>query len=316
MKSPAFWYQDTVLSRLLSPLSALYGHAATWRHDSHPYRAPVAVICVGNATVGGAGKTPVALALGKLALAQGTDIHFLSKGYGGRVKGPLRVDPSIHVAAEVGDEPLILATVAPTWIARDRAAGARAAVAAGARLIVMDDGLQNPHLVQDMSLLVVDAAYGFGNGKTIPAGPLREPVEGAVKRCHAIILVGEETPAILPDILPVIRCRLMPRPHSLEGKRVVAFAGIGRPVKFRKTLEIEGVTIVAWHEFADHHPYDRTEIVKLRSEAAKLDAILVTTEKDFQRLPRDMRDGITVLFVDLMTEDPKAFHDLLDGVVT
>ena len=196
---PGFWGRDGVLPRLLSPLAAVTAAVTAWRVARPGWRAPVPVICCGNVTVGGAGKTTVALDLGARLAARGRAVHFLLRGYGGSVRGPHRVAAG-DTAARVGDEALLLAEVAPTWIGADRAASARAAVAAGAQVLVMDDGLQNPGLHKDLSLLVVDGASGFGNGRVLPAGPLREPVAAGAARCQAAVLIG-------PDLALRARCR-------------------------------------------------------------------------------------------------------------
>ena len=220
IRAPEFWSGDGgggLLPLLLSPFAALYG-AATARRVARPgWKAPVPVICCGNATAGGAGKTTVALDLGRRLANRGIAVHFLLRGYGGSLKGPLRVDPAHHDSLAVGDEALLLAAERPAWISADRAAGARAAIAAGAQAIVMDDGLQNPTLEKDVSLLVVDGTYGFGNGRVIPAGPLREPVAEAAARCRAAVLIGEDecnALALLPPRLPVLRAHRRPGPEA------------------------------------------------------------------------------------------------------
>ena len=315
MQTPAFWSSDNAVSRALSPLGVLYGALACLRRNAQPYRAPVPVLCIGNVTAGGAGKTPVALAFGKRALSRGIAVAFLSRGYGGTLEGPIRVDPQVHTAVDVGDEPLLLAQVAPAWISRDRAKGAAAAASAGAELIIMDDGLQNPHVIKDMTLLVIDAAFGFGNGRLIPAGPLREPVAKAARRCRAAILVGDGALDQISLSVPTIRASLRPASHNFAQQKVLAFAGIGRPEKFRGTLQASGVEIVDWRPFADHHVYAVTEIEDMADRASRLGAVLVTTEKDYIRLPVELRKGIEVFAVDLLPDDPQEFEVLLDELV-
>jgi tetraacyldisaccharide 4'-kinase len=217
MRAPEFWRRDGALAHALAPLSWAWAAGARGRQaGARPEHAAAPVLCVGNLTVGGAGKTPTVLALLRRLRERGRKPHALSRGYGGRLKGPLRVAAG-HTAAQVGDEALLLAEAAPTWIARDRAAGARAAVAAGADVIVMDDGFQNPSLAKDLSLVVVDAAYGFGNGRLLPAGPLREPIARGLARADAVVLVLpslDERLAPLPPMgLPVLRARLLPQPR-------------------------------------------------------------------------------------------------------
>jgi tetraacyldisaccharide 4'-kinase len=276
------------------------------------------VLCVGNFVAGGAGKTPVALSLGKRLIGRGRKVHFLSRGYGGRVAGPFRVDPEAHKAAEVGDEPLLLAAVAPTWISRNRAAGVRAA-AEGADVIIMDDGFQNPSVEKDISLLVVDGRYGFGNGRVIPAGPLRETIASAVERANALIVIGPDKahamshPALWKTPLPVLKASVKPGPEAeeLADQPVVAFAGIGNPEKFFQTLHEIGCKVKATHAYADHHPYTDDEIERLKEEAEKWGAQLVTTEKDAMRLSKETLAGVLVLTISLEWGNEKSLDDLL-----
>ncbi|HUZ62738.1 MAG TPA: tetraacyldisaccharide 4'-kinase, partial [Acetobacteraceae bacterium] len=241
---PAFWSDDGPLPRALSPVSFLVAAITAHRMARPGWRAPVPVICCGNVTSGGAGKTTLALDLLARLAARGVAAHALLRGYGGRERGPLRVDPAAHTAARVGDEALLLAAIAPTWVSADRAAGAAAAVAAGAGAIVMDDGLQNPGLAKDVSFLVIDGASGFGNGRVLPAGPLREPVAAGAARCRAAVLIGpDRTGALsaLPPCLPVLRADLASEAAVFAGQPVFAFAGIARPPKFFDGLEAAGL---------------------------------------------------------------------------
>ncbi len=279
------------------------------------------VICCGNATAGGAGKTTVALDLGQRLQARGLAAHFLLRGYGGKLKGPARVDPTTHDSRAVGDEALLLADRCPTWVSADRAAGGTAAQAAGAQAIIMDDGLQNPTLEKTLSLLIIDGSYGFGNGRVIPSGPLREPIFAAAARCRAAVLIGEdETGALaqLPPALPVLRARLVPGPEAatLAGKPVVAFCGIANPRKFFTTLQEAGAVLAARHPFADHYPFDDEEIRDLLAEAEKLRATPVTTRKDIVRIPPALRAGIQVVSIALAWVDPTAIEALLDEALT
>jgi tetraacyldisaccharide 4'-kinase len=281
------------------------------------WRAPVPVICCGNATAGGAGKTTLALDLGQRLARRGVAVHYLLRGYGGRLKGPARVDPAAHTSEDVGDEALLLAAERPAWISADRGAGARAAVAAGAQAIVMDDGLQNPTLEKDLSLLVIDGSYGFGNGFMIPAGPLREPVEAAARRAQAAVLIGEdETGALdlLPASMPVLRARLAPGPEAamLAGQPVLAFCGIANPRKFFATLQEAGAVLAGRQAYADHYPFDEGDLKDLVEEAESLRAILVTTRKDFVRIPPAYRARVTVVTVTLAWEEPARIEALLD----
>ncbi len=316
MMPPAFWRHDGVLPRLLAPAAAVVARGTARRLTRPGWRAPVAVLCCGNAGVGGTGKTTLALDLLRRLHARGVAAHCLTRGYGGRVRGVLRVDPGIHDAALVGDEPLLLAAVAPTWVAADRAAGARAAVAAGAQALVMDDGLQNPTLVQDAGLLVIDGAAGFGNGRVLPAGPLREPVAAAAARCRAAVLIGPDLTgarAILPPGLPVLTARLTPD-VALHGRHIIAFAGIARPAKFYATLQQAGASVLETMDFPDHHRFTGPELTRVLRRAAALDATPATTPKDAVRLPPAIRAAVLVVGVSLAWDDADAIESLLDGL--
>jgi tetraacyldisaccharide 4'-kinase len=293
MREPPFWWRPDggIAAAMLAPLAAVYGAVAARRLARHGARAGVPVVCVGNPTVGGAGKTPTALAIARLLQAEGETPVFLTRGYGGRLAGPVQVDPVRHTALDVGDEPLLLARVAPTIVARDRVAGAQAARATGASVIVMDDGFQNPSLEKDFSLLVIDAKRGIGNGRMIPAGPLRAPLDAQLERAQAMIVVGEGDVGVASDTrkheLRMFRARLAPDAGfiaSLDGSRVLAFAGIGDPEKFFATLREVGVAVAATRSFADHHRYSFAEAQGLCDEANLVGLTLVTTEKDIVRM--------------------------------
>jgi tetraacyldisaccharide 4'-kinase len=264
----------------------------------------VPVICVGNLTAGGSGKTPVAIAVAKHLLARDEKVFFLTRGYGGAEAGPLLVTD--QSAAKVGDEALLLAKTAPTIVARDRAAGARLAVAQGATIIVMDDGHQNFSLAKKLSLVVVD---GFDNGLMIPAGPLREPVAQGLSRADAVIAMNDDPLAFGG---PVLRARLAADGADLKGKRVFAFAGIGRPEKFITSLQEAGAIVTGREFFPDHHPYSPVEITRLRQLAG--DAVLVSTEKDFVRLEAADRRGIAVLPVAAAFDQPQLLDSILATV--
>jgi tetraacyldisaccharide 4'-kinase len=318
MTPPAFWQQDGWRARALAPAAAVVA-ALTARRLARPgWRAPVPVLCCGNATVGGAGKTTVALDLGARLRARGVAVHYISRGYGGQVRGgPLLVDPAAHTASLVGDEPLLLAQVAPTWVGADRAASARAAVAAGAAALLMDDGLQNPGLVQDAGLLVIDGATGFGNGRVMPAGPLREPAAAAAGRCRAAIMIGMDqrgARAALPPGLPVLEAWLVPD-QGLHGRRVLAFAGIARPAKFHATLLQAGATVAATMDFPDHHRFTPRELQAVLARARAIDAVPVTTPKDAVRLSAPWRHQVRAVGVGLAWASEAGIEALLRQVV-
>ncbi len=322
--APGFWgRRPGFLANLLLPVGAAWGAAGRLRQAlSCPYRPPVPVLCIGNLVVGGAGKTPVALALASEFTASGVAVHIITRGYGGRLGGPVRVDPDCHDAAAVGDEALLLAASAPCWVARDRAAGVRAAVAAGAKLVLLDDGFQNPTVAKDFSLVVVDAIYGFGNGRVIPSGPLRERLGDGLSRADALVLLGTDAEGIcvqrvdIGTTLPVLPAVLAAvAGDRLVGSRLLAFAGIGRPEKFFVTLRSLGAVLVGTRAFSDHHPFRAEEIEKLLREAEFAHARLVTTAKDIVRVPPLMRTGIEVLKVEIRWPDPGALASLIEAVV-
>jgi tetraacyldisaccharide 4'-kinase len=317
MRPPEFWRTDNGVARLLSPIGHLVGAITTRRaRSAAPYRAAVPVISVGNLTVGGAGKTPVALDIVARLKAQGAAPAVILRGYGGTLKGPVRVDPYTHTAADVGDEALLHAAQAPTWVARDRAAGA-AAVASDASVLVLDDAHQHPSLAKDLSLVVVDGTAGFGNGRIVPAGPLRESVADGLARADAVVLMNEDRRHVarrMPPHLPVLRARLAAGPEHahFRGRKVVAFAGIGNPAKFFETLHLLGATLVAVHPFGDHHDFEPTDIQPILDEAYSLDAIPVTTAKDAVRLPPDQRQQVNVLSVRVEWQDEEMLEALLE----
>jgi tetraacyldisaccharide 4'-kinase len=294
MREPEFWWRPPGSSaHLLTPFAAIYGAAAAWRLGRQGRRLPVPVICVGNLTVGGAGKTPTALAVARMLAAAGEHPAFLTRGYGGTVRGPIAVDCARHRASEVGDEPLLLARVAPTIVGADRIAGGALAISGGASVIVMDDGFQNPSLAKDFSVLVIDARRRVGNGMVIPAGPLRAPLAAQFARAHALVVVGSSPALGCVDeaartaSVPIFRARLRPDPdavRALVGQRAVAFAGIADPDKFFATLAEAGIPAVSRRGFPDHHRYTRAEAEGLCDEADRQGLALVTTEKDFARL--------------------------------
>lgn len=314
MRAPEFWASDGPAARLLSPLGALYGLAGKLRRvATTPARLSIPVICVGNLTAGGTGKTPTALAIADLLAKAGREPAFLTRGYGGREAGPLLVDPERHDAEAIGDEALLLAAAFPTIVARDRAAGGAFAVEQGARLLIMDDGFQNPTLAKDFSLLVFDGGAGLGNGKLIPAGPLRESLAEGLARADIALIIGEDKTGLTRKLrLPILTAHLTPDATdiaSLKEKPLFAFAGIGRPQKFFDSLAQSGLDLRGTAEFPDHHRFNQVELADLRAKARVAQAELVTTAKDFVRLGPADRADIHVLRVTLTPGDPAAFAD-------
>ncbi len=321
MRAPAFWGASppSLLAKALGPLGAIYGAATLRRMARTAPRVGVPVICVGNFTVGGAGKTPAAIALAKMLADAGRRVAFLSRGYGGqRRSAPLRVDPLIHNAAQVGDEPLLLARVAPCYVGVDRFACAEEAIRDGADVLLMDDGLQSPALAKTLRLAVVDGAVGFGNGLCLPAGPLRAPVAGQLAFVDAIIVVDPPAgPRMNLEALraaPMLRARLEPdavAAAGLIGRRVLAFAGIGAPEKFFATLRGIGANVVATRAFADHAAFRVGVLESLLAEARGRDLTLVTTQKDAMRLPPAFLREVKVLPVMMRFDEPARVAGML-----
>ena len=307
-RTPSFWYYNTFTARLLamilSPFSALYylGHRLQ-QAGGKPARVGVPVLCIGNLVAGGSGKTPAALAL--MALIREHKLAenpcFLSRGYGGKARGPILVDPALHDAATVGDEPLLLCQAAPTIVSTDRAAGGRHAVRAGFDLILMDDGLQNRSLARDVNFLAIDAETGFGNGHMLPAGPLRQPVKAGLKNIHAVILIGEKPITIAADVR-VFKAAITPAGKQAfdHRSRYLAFTGLAQPEKFRRTILDLPLNLAGWRTFPDHHPYTPQDFAGLIAEAEQKNACLLTTAKDAIRLPPPEREKVNILHVNLV----------------
>ena len=317
MRAPEFWSQPngSLAAAALSPIGWIYGAVTDWkRTHAMPHRARAKVICVGNLTAGGSGKTPVVEAIVRNLKARGLRPVILSRGYGGRIAGPVLVNTQVHSAAEVGDEPLLLSATAPVIVARDRRQGAILADAECADVIVMDDGYQNFALAKDVSIVVVDAEKGFGNGHILPAGPLRESATTGLARADAVVLLGAGTPVLQGYTGPVLRANIVARDSAgVAGRKVVAFAGIGRPEKFFGTLRALKADVVTTHAFADHHVFDKGELARLKAAAEKENAVLITTEKDFVRLAPSDREGIATLAVEVKFET--GLGDLLQKVL-
>jgi tetraacyldisaccharide 4'-kinase len=324
MRAPAFWWQEgpTLTARALSPLGAIYGALTARRMNQAGEAPPLPIVCIGNFVAGGAGKTPTAIAVAQDLLALGRKPIFLSRGYGSGAAAPRLVDRARDGASAVGDEPLLLAAIAPCIVAADKRQGAGACAAAGGDIIVMDDGLQNPSLRKALRIAVVDGAVGVGNGLCLPAGPLRASLEAQWPHVDALVVIGEGAPgaamagAAQAMGKPVLRGLLAPEPGmalGLAGREVLAFAGIGRPEKFFDTLHALGAEIIEAEAFPDHHPFTAREIAGLQARAKRRGAALVTTEKDAMRLGPAASEMLT-LPVRLALEDPKSLLALLQRV--
>lgn len=329
MREPDFWWEKPgIAARLLSPFALIYGAIAGWRMRRSGFRAGIPVVCIGNFTLGGAGKTPSAIAIAKLLAAQGHSPFFLTRGYGGRLAGPIRVDPARHRAFDVGDEPLLLARYMPTVVARNRAAGAMLAQAEGGTVIVMDDGLQNPSLHKDLSIAVVDARRGLGNAYVFPAGPLRAPLSWQAAKVQAVLAVGTgqglAAAATLARShgLPLLRAHLQPEhdvAKAIGAQRVLAFAGIGDPDKFFATLASVGIEAAVKQRFADHHAYREDDAARILARCEADNLIPVTTEKDMARLQGQdgargrLAGAAKAIPVTLIPDEPAMLLKLLGG---
>ena len=326
MKTPDFWYArpPSVLGALLSPLGMFYGAATALRQRSRrPAAAGVPVVCVGNLTAGGAGKTPVVIDLARRLAAAGWALQIISRGYASAAgAAPRRVDPAVDSAGAVGDEPLMMAATAPVWVGSDRLQAVRAAVDAGAEMLVLDDGFQDPAVAKDLSIVVADGRYGFGNGFMVPAGPLRETVRAGLARADALVVIGDDAWGVTdaarrfgPPGLPVLTARVMPGPEIVRISKLLGlgFAGIGHPEKFFQTLRDHGCRLAGTKAFPDHHPFTAAELDDLKRRAAALKAVPICTEKDVQRIPPDQRAGIEVLTITLQWDDEAALNRLLQS---
>jgi tetraacyldisaccharide 4'-kinase len=314
MRAPSFWtlQRPNLIANILRPLGWVYGRATARRLRQVGYRARVPVICIGNLNVGGTGKTPTAIALIARLNARGVTAYVVSRGYGGTQTEPLLVDPNHHAASLVGDEPLLLSAFTPTIVAKDRAAGVRLAESLGAKVILLDDGFQNPSVVKDFSIIVVDGAVGFGNGLCLPAGPLREPVAVGLARADLVLSIG----APLRDVPHILgRLEVLPMGMDWQGARVIAFAGIGRPQKFFDTLRAQGAHILRAESLGDHATLSDALLARLHQQAMAQDAQLVTTEKDAVRLPPRFRAHVLTLPVRLQIDDWRPIDAAFDGLL-
>jgi tetraacyldisaccharide 4'-kinase len=321
--TPRFWYRSALQpwQKCLIPLSYLYAWGAQCRHAFvTPQKIDIPVICIGNLVMGGAGKTPTALALAAWLLERDYKVHFLTRGYGGSEQGPVCVDLKYHKALQVGDEALLLAKTAPTWVCKDRVLGAKAAQAAGAQLLIMDDGFQNPSLFKNLSLVVVDGHQGLGNQHVFPAGPLREPLSNGLKRANRVVIIGqdEHNIAALSPQLPILPSVMVPDPESLElinQKPLIAFAGLGYPEKFFRFLRKNGGDLIETKQFPDHHPYTPEDLRPLIESAQERGAWLFTTEKDMVRIPNSLQSHFKVFKITIKFESDSLLECFLKPVL-
>jgi len=329
MQPPDFWKKPPNRAGywplVLAPLSKLWQWAGArhWRQGLHTKLA-IPVVCIGNVNLGGTGKTPTVIETATRLISMGKTPHIVSKGYKGQLTGPTKVDPTTHTANDVGDEPLLLAAFAPTWIAKDRIAGAQAAQAAGADVIVLDDGLQNPAMAKDLTILVADAEMGFGNGQVVPSGPLRETIDSAVAKSDLLLTIGpqgDEHDAFRQKWEAVkklshVTSTITPLHTGMDwqGMSVLAFAGIGRPEKFYNTLKNMGVVVKATRSFDDHQTIPTSLLTRLEKEAWEMDAQLVTTEKDAVRLPKEWQQKVLTVPVRLKIHDAEIFDKALRDI--
>lgn len=313
MKTPSYWNEKNLISNLLCPLGSLYTLATKLNIKfSRPKSVNKPVICIGNLTAGGTGKTPVAISLAGIIQSLGKKPFFVSRGYGGKLKGVV-VDNQKHLAAQVGDEPLLLSRQAPVVVNPDRWQGACLAVNSGADLIIMDDGFQNPGLKKDLSFLVFDGGFGYGNGRGIPAGPLRESLSDGLKRTQAIIIIGKDKHNLAEKFahFPVFKGTITPKPVINGSKKAIAFAGIGRPDKFYASMRETGFELLKTIDFPDHHQYTTQELENLIALAEQNQAELYTTSKDFVKIPVALQKHFKVLEIEISWEDKAGLTDFL-----
>lgn len=319
MKTPAFWKTRGRKAWLLWPLSLVYETLYLYRRAfTVQVTLPVPVVCIGNVTAGGSGKTPMAMHIGKLLKERGINAFYVSRGYGGTAQGPVLVSPARHRSYEVGDEPLLLAGILPTVVGRNRLEACRFAIEKGAKLIILDDGFQNKKIHKDFSFLVMDGMVGTGNGFLLPAGPLRERVSLALQRAHCVVMINPMPDSKVPGNRPVLLAKMQVTgiAERLCGQKVVAFCGIAFPDKFRATLSQLGARIVEFKGFADHAHYRHNMLMPLAEIASKEKAYLVTTRKDSVRLPRGFKDKVIVVDIELAFADEILLGAQLDYIAS
>lgn len=320
MRTPIFWYQeetfkDWLIPQLLTPASWIYGMLSKeFSKRTNPYNPPIPVVCVGNLVAGGAGKTPTVIHLAKLLQSMGKNPHVISRGYGGITRTSTKVDITKHTAYHVGDEPFMIAkNNIICWVGSNRRLSAHEAYKGGADIILMDDGHQNYDLIKDLSIIVVDGLVGFGNGKIIPAGPLRENINEGLARADVIILIGDDLTGIEASYAnkKIFKADFEPTENAIDGQRIFGFAGMGRPEKFMRTMYLMGAEIAGFHTFPDHYPYKKIDLEEILKVAKRLNAKAVTTRKDFMRIPPEYHLDITPIDVTLEIEDEDGIKEIL-----
>ena len=321
MQTPKFWEKNNIFSLILIPLSFSYEFLYKLRNlITKPKQLNIPVVCIGNITVGGAGKTPTAMTVAKYFISKGLQPHFLSRGYGRKLKGTIKVN-NHHSSLMVGDEPILLSKIAPTWVCDNKLDGAKEAQRNGADILIMDDGFQNPTIYKNLSFLVIDEGFGFGNNKIFPAGPLRERATEAIKRADGIIVIkspdGEKKDFIDYSTKPTIYANLIPSQESalFKNNKITAFCGIGRPEKFYSSIKSIGAEIVSKHSFSDHHHYTPEELMKIIEDSSFNQSIPVTTEKDWIRLPKEAKKMINYFKVDLVFTNSNTICRMLDSII-
>ena len=322
LKAPKFWYlkKDTYLSRLLYPMSLLFRLGTKIRNlTSNTKKSSLPIICIGNIVIGGAGKTPVALKIGRILTTAGYNPHFISKGYAGIIKNNTLVEPW-HSPKSVGDESLLLSAVCPTWIGINRNKSVKLAASKGGNCIIMDDGFQNPTIHKDLSIIVINASQEFGNKRVIPSGPLRESINRGLSRTNLVVIIGEATPylkKIIPDYIPIVTAKFNINNENkiFKGQKITAFAGIAYPEKFFTSLREQGAIILKEITYPDHHIYDENDLLSLAETANKTRSILVTTQKDFVRVPKSYRSLVNTLQGEIIFENEELIKEILTNVI-
>ena len=312
MKTPTYWKERNIISDILLPFGGLYNCATYLRLKFKPSKkVDIPVICIGNLTAGGTGKTPVAVSVAALLQQHHKKPFFVSRGYGGTLKNII-VNSQTHTPRQCGDEPLLLAKQAPVVVNSDRYAGALTALHNGAELIIMDDGFQNPGLHKDLSFLVFDGNFGLGNGRCIPSGPLRENFSAGLKRADAAIIIGTDRFNLRQKInLPCFGASVAPVPQKIKNPHIIAFAGIGRPSKFYRSLRESGFNLLKTFDFPDHHYYTEKELFELIGESEKLGADIYTTSKDFVKIPSELKSRFKVLEISICWDNAQELADFI-----